>query len=403
MTEKNFKIFKPQELSETQKNYIRASIPFLEENGVTLTSQFYEYMLNNHKDVRPLFNETNQKLLTQPKILAFSLLNYAKNIDDITPLVGFVRQIEEKHVALQVEPYMYKIVGSCLLETMQKMLGVDASDPLIEAWTVAYGNLAQILIDAEHVLYLKNAWQGFRDFTVTRTVLEADDVKSVYFKPSDNGKLAPPKRGQSVCIRWSLPNEELEKSRQYSLSEYPSSNEYRISVRHIDGGLISSYVHEHLKAGDFIRVACPAGQFVYDDSHESDNVVLFAGGIGITPLIPIVDLALKRNRKVSLFYSNKTVNNRPFGDWFRHLKKTYGNRFQLKEFLLRSKDTGTPIDEAFSRRLEEKDFDFVKGSKNIDIYMLGPVPYMKFVKENLVKRGLEDSKIKSEFFGPYEV
>lgn len=401
MSEANYKIFKPQDLSESQKNYIKASVPFLEENGVTLTAQFYEYMLNTHKDVRPLFNETNQKLLTQPKILAFSLLNYAKNIDDITPLVGFVRQIQEKHVALQVEPYMYTIVGGCLLETMQKMLGIDASDPLIEAWSVAYGNLAQILIDAEHELYLKNAWQGFRDFTVTKTVLEADTVKSVYFRPSDNGKLALPKRGQSVCIRWSLPNEELEKSRQYSLSQYPASNEYRISVRHIEGGLISTYVHKHLKAGDSIRVACPTGQFVYDDSHESDDVVLFAGGIGITPLIPIIDLALKRKRKVSLIYSNKTVNSRPFGDWFRDLKKIYGDKFQLKEFLLRPQDNSTLIDEAFNRRLEEKDFDFI--SKNIDVYMLGPVPYMKFVKENLVKRGLEDSNIKSEFFGPYEV
>lgn len=411
-------IYQIQELTEAQKGMIKASVPVLELSGEVLTAKFYQYMLSTYDEVKPFFNETDQKLLRQPRILAFALLNYAKNIDDITPLVAFVNQIVAKHVGLQVRAEHYPFVGTSLLKTMKELLGDETATPeFLKAWEIAYGNLAQILINAEFNVYQQLNWQGFRDFTVTKLVDESDNVKSVYFTPSDGGKIAMPKRGQYVCIRWTLPGAELEKSREYSLSEYPTltANEYRISVRKLEGGQISSFVHSTLKVGDKLRVAPPAGNFFYKES--ANDVVLFVGGIGITPLVSILERALAEGKQATMLYSNKTLPSRPFTKFLTGLKTKYNDKFILKEFISQEPaaaaaaaagaSPGTPeiIDQVVYLPLKPENFDELdlSSSKKPDIYLLGPREYMKFVRAELAKKGVSNEDILSEFFGPTEV
>lgn len=372
-----------QELSEAQKDLIKASVPILELSGTELTRQFYDRMLSNYPEVRPFFNETNQITLKQPKILAFALLSYAKNIDDLAPLTAFVHQIVVKHVGLQIKPEHYPIVGSALLETMGELLGPDIATPeFIGAWATAYGNLAQLLINAEHGEYDKQAWHGFREFMVTKMQDEAADVKSVYFTPKDGGEIALPERGQYLGFRFSPPGAEFEKSREYSISEYPTGNEYRISVRKVDGGSISTYIHDALKVGDSFKVSPPAGQFVYKNTKK--DLLVLAAGIGITPLISIVDQALREGKHVRMYYSNRSKETRPFATWLSQCTST--GKFTLKEFI--------------STRICAADFDSME-AENKEIYMLGPVGYMTFVREQLQLHGA--SQINLEFFGPTAV
>lgn len=380
-------IFKPQPLSDAQKDLIKASIPILELSGVELTKAFYNHMLENYPEVKPFFNETNQVTFKQPRVLAFALLNYAKNIDDLTPLTDFVNQIVVKHVGLQVKAEHYPIVGNSLITTMGKLLGDKIATPeFVEAWTTAYGNLAQLLIDAEHAKYEEQPWEGFKPFTVTRLVDEAPDVKSVYFKPADGSKIAMPLHGQYLGFRFLVPGSDIEKSREYSISEYPKGNEYRISVKKLADGAVSTYIHETLKPGDQFKVAPPCGRFTYQNTEK--DLVLFAGGIGITPLISIIDKALQDGKKVHLLSSNTTRASRPFAEYFDQLSKT-NNGFTYTEFI--SED---------GKKLTSKDFDGID-IQNKEVYMLGPVGYMTFVREELEKRGA--SNIHSEFFGPTAV
>ena len=321
--------YKIVELTAAQKLLIKATIPILEKSGVDLTAAFYQRMLTNNPSVRPFFNVAHQKSKAQPKILAYSLLAYAKNIDDISPLTTFVNQIVTKHVGLQVQPEQYPIVGENLLATMHELLGDEIATPeLLEAWGVAYGNLAKILIDAENACYVKNQWQGFKEFEVSKIEPETDDVKSVYLKPIE-GEIQPPKRGQYLGIRWRLP--EAETTREYSISQYPDNGQYRISVkRDANGGVVSNYIQDTLKVGDKVGVSAPAGSFTYKET-KSEPVLLLAGGIGITPLVLIAEVALKDGRNVELYYSND--HSRPFTQWFKSIKNQYGDKFKLKEFI----------------------------------------------------------------------
>ncbi|KAG2733394.1 hypothetical protein G9P44_002919 [Scheffersomyces stipitis] len=394
-------IYTIQELTDSQKKIVLDTVPTLESAGETLTAQFYQNMFVDFPEVRPFFNQTDQKFLRQPRILAFALLNYAKNIENLEPLTAFVKQIVSKHVGLQVKAEHYPCVGNSLIKTMKELLGPEvANEAFIDAWATAYGNLAQLLIDMEDAEYQKAPWRGFREFTVTKIQDECADVKSIYFKPTNEGdEISLPKRGQYLCFRWSLPGEEQEISREYSISEYPSEKEYRISVRKLEGGKISGYIHNTLKVGDSLKVAPPCGKFVYVPSEK--DIVLLVGGIGITPIVSILEKALQSGRNVTMLYSNKTVESRPFGNWLKELKEKYGEKFKLTEFFSNEKNVTAKdvIDAVETRTLDSRDLDQI--SKDSDVYLLGPREYMKYVKGYLGAKGVED--IKLEYFGPLEV
>ncbi|KAH3678871.1 hypothetical protein WICPIJ_008826 [Wickerhamomyces pijperi] len=416
-------------LSASQKSIIKASIPFLEKNGVELTSNFYSFMLENHPEVRPFFNKAHQISKAQPKILAFSLNAYAKNIDDITPLKGFVRQIVEKHVGLQVKPQHYDIVGSCLLQTMKKMLGDAATDEFIEAWKVAYYDLANILIQlekeryAEELQQLKNSWPGFADAHVDKIVQETPLIKSVYFKLDDEkATISDFYPGQYIGLRLSTDGGETFQSREYSISnelEGPSSikssNSFRISVKRIEGGVVSNYIHDTLKVGDKLRITSPFGKLTEpwlkstDETERAKPVNVFVGGIGITPNVSITEHFLKMGNPVKLFLSNADINSRVFGQWVSRISEQYPKQLQVKEFITEpaATDLQTSANHQihYGRRLEQQDLDFItkENVNDFQYFMVGPVPYMQFLHEILGSKGVNPNVINSEEFAPVHV
>ena len=157
-------------LTHTQRDLIKATVPLLESGGEALTTHFYRMMLSDHPEVRPLFNQAHQASGDQPRALANGVLMYARHIDRLEALGPLVGQIVSKHVSLQILPEHYPIVGGCLLRAIREVLGAEiATDAVIEAWAVAYQQLADIFIGAEEQLYTENAaapggWRGARSF-----------------------------------------------------------------------------------------------------------------------------------------------------------------------------------------------------------------------------------------------
>ena len=102
-------------LTAEQRAIVKSTVPLLESGGEALTTHFYQMMLGEYPEVRPLFNQAHQQSGAQPRALAHSVLMYAKHIDKLENLGDLPAQIINKHVALQVQPGQYQIVGSCLL------------------------------------------------------------------------------------------------------------------------------------------------------------------------------------------------------------------------------------------------------------------------------------------------
>lgn len=196
-------------------------------------------------------------------------------------------------------------------------------------------------------------------------------------------------------MRWLLPGEKHEITREYSISEYPKNNEYRITVRYIPGGKVSNYIHNNINVGDIVYSGPPCGDCVYESSLK--NLVFLAGGNGVTALLPMIEAGLTEGRQVKLLYSNRSTDSRSFGKLFQSYKLQYGDRFQVVEFLSRGR-TIDPIDKFYRRSLTLEDLDFIVPED--DVYLIGPRTYMKMIEDYLKDRNIT---VKLDYFGPREI
>src|SRR3546814_14608144 len=58
-----------------------------------------------------------------------------------------------------------------------------------------------------------------------------------------------------------------------------------VTVKRVDGGRVSNWLHDNVAEGDVLEASKPAGVFCPSDSERP--VVAFAGGSGVTPVISI--------------------------------------------------------------------------------------------------------------------
>lgn len=159
------------------------------------------------------------------------------------------------------------------------------------------------------------AWTGFRTFRVERRVIEdaAQSVCSFYLVPQDGKPLPPFLPGQFLTFRLDLPSgsggsEQI--TRCYSLSDAPCPDAYRVSIKRVPSpvgcglppGRSSNYFHDHVGVGTLLQVRAPSGHFHIDRS--AAPVILLGSGIGITPLLSMVNwsLAQQPGRELWLFY-----------------------------------------------------------------------------------------------------
>lgn len=388
-------------LTADQTAIIKATVPILETGGETLTTHFYNIMLAEYPQVRPLFNQAHQASGAQPRALANGVLMYAKNIDRLQELGPLAAQIVNKHVALQVLPEHYPIVGACLLRAIREVLGPDiASDAVISAWAAAYQQLADLLIGAEGEEYDKLAaapggWRGARAFRVARKVAESAEITSFYLEPTDGQPVVSFTPGQYLGLRLVIDGQEVR--RNYSLSIAPNDRFYRISVKREPGGLVSNFLHDNIDEGYVLDVFAPAGEFALQDGPCS--LVLISAGVGITPTLAMAEAALAEGRRdvIFLHYArNKDVHafEKTLGDWASSYPKFRNFTIYEQGEPDKAHALGRPAIEHLQR--------WLPAGLDCDVYFLGPKPFMALVKRLLAALGLPDERRRYEFFGPAE-
>jgi ferredoxin-NADP reductase len=145
---------------------------------------------------------------------------------------------------------------------------------------------------------------GYMDETerlLVRTMhWEADGVLTVTFARKDGGELPEWEPGSHVDLV--LDNGLI---RQYSLCGDPSDrDEYVIGVLHRSGGSGGSrFVHEELRPGMFVSVAPPRNNFPLA---EAPDYLFVAGGIGVTPLLPMVRRLARDGADWKLLYGGRS-------------------------------------------------------------------------------------------------
>jgi nitric oxide dioxygenase len=396
-------------LTEKQKELITATVPVLRENGVALTTYFYNRMFTHNPELKNMFNMGNQQNGKQQTALALSVLAYAGNISDPSVLLPAVNKIGHKHASLDIRPEQYVIVGKHLLGSISEVLGEGATPELLDAWAAAYGQLASLMTGVEAEIYAEavakdGGWTGWRPFIVKHKITESEEITSFHLYPSDGGRVAKFLPGQYVSVRLFLPELGLYQPRQYSLSTMPNENYYRISVKKESGanllpdGMISNRLHEIIQEGDMIELAPPAGVFTLDTTKESP-VIFVSGGVGQTPLMSMLEYLTKTGstREIVWIHGSRNKAVHAFGEPVSDLAEKHENVsahvfYDLPESDLEEES----YFEGFVDLHKLKGLDLA----NADIYVCGPVRFLKKQLNDLVAMGVKKENIHYEEFGP---
>ncbi|MBD9398447.1 NO-inducible flavohemoprotein [Pseudomonas sp. PDM11] len=386
-------------LSNQQRAIIKATVPLLETGGEALTRHFYAMMLEEYPQVRPLFNQAHQASGAQQRALANAVLMYARHIDRLEALGPLVGQIVNKHVALQILPEHYPIVGSCLLRAIREVLGEEiATDEVIQAWGVAYGQLADILIGAEEQVYKEHeqapgGWRGSRDFKVVSKTPESEEITSFLLAPVDGGTVLRQQPGQYIGLRMVIDGQE--QRRNYSLSALGNGRDYRISVKREAEGKVSNYLHDHIQVGDTLELFPPAGDFVLRPSEKP--LALITAGVGITPALTMLEAARESGRPIHFIHYARHGGVHAFKQWIEEQSRDYP---QISYHFCYSapRDGDQPHAQGVVSR--EQLADWLPEDRDLDAYFLGPKPFMAQVKRHLNDLGVPGEQCHYEFFGP---
>jgi nitric oxide dioxygenase len=389
-------------LSSEHRAIVKATVPLLESGGEALITHFYKMLISEHPEVRPLFNQAHQADGAQPRALANGVLMYARHIDELEKLGGLVGQIINKHVALNILPEHYPIVGGCLLRSIREVLGAEiATDAVIEAWAAAYGQLADLLIGLEESMYAQKeqapgGWRGTRAFRVSRKVAESDEIVSFYLSPVDGEALLAFNPGQYIGLKLTVNGEEVR--RNYSLSAASNGREYRISVKREAKGLVSNYLHDRVQEGDSLDLFAPSGDFTL--VHNNKPLVLISGGVGITPTVAMLEAALEADpaRPVYFIHSARHGGVHAFRSVINKLAEKHA---QLKRFYCYEQQREGDADAHAVGYLNEAILHkWMPATRDVDVYFLGPIGFMKAMKKTLKAIGVPEAQSRYEFFGP---
>jgi ferredoxin-NADP reductase len=152
--------------------------------------------------------------------------------------------------------------------------------------------------------------------------VESDDVLSVELEGVD-GSLPAWEPGAHIDLV--APGAPV---RQYSLSGDPAAGSYRIAVlREADSRGGSRFVHDTLRPGDVVAIRGPRNHF---ELEAAPSYLFIAGGIGITPMLPMIRAAAASGARWRLVYLASARSRMPFLDELAQLGAAAGERGSVR-------------------------------------------------------------------------
>ncbi len=241
-----------------------------------------------------------------------------------------------------------------------------------------------------HLVYFR-FWLIIRNyfrhrFFVEDIVPETFDVNSIYItgKKLEKFQFKP---GQFIIVRFCCTGF-WQEAHPFSLSQTPNGKHLRISVKNL--GSFSGRLGK-LKKGTAVFVDGPHG--VFTEKKAFNNKVLFiAGGIGITPFRPLIEVLMNKGKDICLLYA---IRNRE-GFVFENELKDLATKGNFRMIPILSDEPSWPGEKGFVDK--EKIIRLVPDAAQRDIFVCGPPPMMKGVIGTLRSMDVRSSQIHYENF-----
>ena len=217
---------------------------------------------------------------------------------------------------------------------------------------------------------------------VKEVVEETADAHSLVFE----GPALPYAPGQFLTLR--IPSDREPTARCYSLSSSPHVDELlKVTVKRTKDGYGSNWVCDSVKAGTELEVLPPSGMFTPKDL--SADLLLCAGGSGITPVVSILKSALAQGTgRVVLLYANRDEDSVIFADEIGRLSAQHPDRLVVLHWL--ESVQGLPS----TAQLRE----LVRPYAGFEAFVCGPGPYMDAVTAALAELEVPKARVHVERF-----
>lgn len=374
-------------LTENEKAIIKETVPVLQEKGTEITSFFYKRMFNQHPELKNMFNQTNQKRGLQSTALAQSVLAAALNIEDLTRILPVVKEIAYKHCALQVPPAGYDIVGENLIAAIEHVLSLENDNPIVQTWTKAYGEIANVFISVEKEIYEQMAWSGFKPFELIDIEQVTDNIKLFTIKSTeiDLSQFEP---GQYITVDVESEKLPYRAKRHYSIVEGnvdQLSFAVKRDVTENNEGEVSTILHDEFKVGDMINLSAPVGDFTLN--HVSKPQLFIGSGIGVTPLVPMFRHVVSSQGTAQFIQNTNDIDQIPFQEKLSEIANNEDNT----NYIIHDKNQNGYIDAEYLKQYLTDD---------TEIYVCGGTEFLKSIISILKEIGVATERVHFESFIP---
>lgn len=168
-------------------------------------------------------------------------------------------------------------------------------------------------------------------------------------------------------------------------------------VREIDRP--TPWLHDNARPGMVLKVGAPAGDFFLPEEPQRP-VVLLAGGVGLTPMVSMLETMVARNPDAEVHYIHgaRDAESHAMGEHIRNLTAAHPKaRSTVFYEMVAANDAGN-----YDRQ------GVISGAwlsehtpiKEADYYLCGPRPFLRALVSDLTAAGVSADRIHYEFFGP---
>lgn len=262
-----------------------------------------------------------------------------------------------------------------------------------------------------------------RDFPHSAQVVKLEnlnhDIKRITFKPKSEGfdftvgqyvhVKAPESYIEQFNARYKTDHGEI--SRPYSFASNPS-NQATFSLiikrygpprpkkgepppeKEIPPGVMSTFIHKHLKVGDVLSISEPRGE-LYLKTDSKRPIVIIAGGVGVSPFVGLLNYffeqKINEERKIYFFFGVNTIRDLVLHEQFTEWAKKHKNFYYVPAVARVADNETWEGEKGYGNQVFERYF---KESIDADAYIAGSPTMRKFTTQSLVKKGVTRDRVR---------
>ena len=265
---------------------------------------------------------------------------------------------------------------------------------------------AQMPVYSDNATALAKALHPKRQYLTVAEVKELSaDCKSFTLVPDESrGTKALAYFGAGKYLTVFETIEGMPVTRAYSISSSPKDSlagKYVLTIKLVEGGLMSQYIFDTWQVGSKVEVSAPSGNFEYQPIRDAQKVICIAGGSGITPFLSMANAIADGDEdfEMTLLYGSRNYENILFKAELDELAKTC-DKIKVVHVL---SDADIKV-----KKADEKGFitaelikKYAPENENYSVFVCGSQQMYEFVDKEIAKLELPKKFIRHEMFGEF--